>query len=120
MIADVGGEILAIFGETVVLNRFTCAYVNGFAVKTLESTVSLFAAVRPVTGQELLRLPEGERNREGITVKCNFLLRTSKSEALPLPADEIAWHGKTYEVSMIDDRLSRTDQCRAICLRIEP
>lgn len=75
---------------------------NGRAVPGSTSTVSVWASVQPVNGQELLRLPESLRTREVVKVFTRTAALLTEDEATGQPADTFAWNGNTYQVNVVE------------------
>lgn len=61
------------------------------------------AAVLPLTGRELVTLPEGERNREHIKIYTEDELFTA-DEAAFQPADIVHWAGREFKVTGVQHR----------------
>jgi hypothetical protein len=56
--------------------------------------------VTAMSGQELLRKPDGEYNQGTISIVTRFLLYTGNTA---LSADVVVWNGNSYTVTQIDD-----------------
>lgn len=60
----------------------------------------IVASLQPVSGQDLMHLPEGQRTKTVIKLYTNTVLYTVR-EAVSKVADIIVWEGKEYEVSRV-------------------
>jgi len=79
------------------------SYVDGRWVDgAAEPDVDLVASVQPVSGRDLLRLPEGLRTRDTIAVITNGELRTA-NETAGLQADRLVVGGEEWEIVALDD-----------------
>lgn len=78
------------------------SYVKGVHQPGESSTFGIVASVQPASGRDLLRLEEGQRTRETITVFTPDDLRTA-DEAAGTPADRIEWQGSLYEVQLVEN-----------------
>lgn len=73
------------------------AYVRGEWVNGVPSAMTIQASVQPVTGQELLVLPEGRRTMEVVKIYTSAELVTNDNSQQP---DVLEWRGKSYEIAM--------------------
>jgi len=81
--------------ETITLKRRAAgSYVNGHFVPGAESSSSIEASVQPLTGSEILQLPEADRKKEVWKVF---------SESEILANDTITKSSKNYEVRSVRD-----------------
>lgn len=86
------GLIRSMKGTTYTVTRDAGGYVNGVWTPNT-STVNVLAAVQPLTGPELVRLPEGDRERAVFKVYSADEIRTR---------DEIAVSGVTYQLQNVE------------------
>lgn len=94
------------------------AYVDGRWVNEQPTLVALTANVQPAGGRQLMRLPEGERTRENITVWCTSAIRpTSRSEGKP--GDIVLWNDKRFEVVTLNDWSANGDYWEALCSMVD-
>jgi hypothetical protein len=75
---------------------------RGRAVEGATSTFPLQGSVQPVTGRDLLRLPEGLRTRELVAIISATELHTANAAAGTV-ADVVAYQGASYEVQSVED-----------------
>lgn len=71
----------------------------------VSDTVPWRGVVQPATPRELERLPEGDRDRESITVYSRDPLRMGQrpaSDSGGPAADVILWQGQRYEVASVE------------------
>lgn len=94
-------DLINDFGSTVTVTRFAAgAYVNGEYVAGATSTFTTIMSIQPMSGRELLNLPEAQRTRQyakGFASVELFTVQTSPSKR----ADMIAFQGKNYEVQKV-------------------
>ena len=70
---------------------------DGRWVEGTTTVSAIKATVNPITGEELLALPEGERSGEQIKIITKFELRMT-DETLQQDGDIIKWEGKHFRV----------------------
>lgn len=75
------------------------AYVNGIWVPAGETTLLITASVQPTTGEEMLSLPEGRRNRKTYSLFTSTEIELIHSAANP---DQIVIYGDRYEIIRVD------------------
>lgn len=94
-------------------------YVDGRWVAGATSSVSITGSVQPakMRHEELLRLPEGDRNRSAIRVYSKSEL-LSNDESTGQVADVVAWQGEQYEVQKVDVWAEGIAHYKALCLRV--
>ncbi len=81
--------------ETITLTRKAAGtYVNGHYVEGAGASSSIEANVQPLTGNEVLQLPEADRYRESWKVFSSSEIRVD---------DVITRSGKTYVVGPVKD-----------------
>jgi hypothetical protein len=79
-----------LLNETVSVNRFSSSYVKGRPVKGTATVSTIRTNIQPLKGNEILQLPEGDRERENLKCFTPFKL---------LINDEIIRSdGRKYEV----------------------
>jgi hypothetical protein len=82
-------------GRTVVVVRYKeVEYIDGLPTKPEETRFDATASVQPVTGQELLQVPEGDRHREHIYLFTKDDIRLD---------DTIIYAEREFEVQRVDD-----------------
>ena len=64
-------------------------------------TFKVRAMIQPMTGEQLLRLPEGERTRERIVIFTAEQLRTTRQSEVAM-ADRVAYRGEQFEVESVE------------------
>ena len=90
------------FGQTVTVTRYAAgSYVNGTYVSGAISTFSAIMSVQPMTGRELLNLPEAQRTRNIVKGYCPTQLYTAQQSASK-KADLVTVGTKTYEVQNVE------------------
>lgn len=86
-------------GDYTLKRPGAVSYVNGLAVAGATSSSTIAAVVTPLTGRELLRLPEGDRDKERLLVLSRSEMRTT---GVGGKADLITINGEDYEVSSVE------------------
>jgi hypothetical protein len=66
------------------------------------SDEDILASVQPVSGRDLLRLPEGLRTRDTLAIITDDDLRTA-NETSGVEADRLVVNGEEWEVVAVDD-----------------
>lgn len=87
-------------GAYTVTRRAAGTYPGGVATPGTPSTITIEAAVQPLAGRDLKRLPEGRRAEEARTVFTVTELLVG-GENQPHEADLISIDGGLYEVSSV-------------------
>lgn len=86
------------FAEDVVLHRFASGtYTAGIYVPGAETLSTIRGSVQPLTTDELLLLPEGQRSRGSFKVYTSTELFTAR-ESGKRKADQLDIRGVLYEV----------------------
>jgi len=94
------------------------AYVDGRWVNEQPTQVALTANVQPAGGRQLMRLPEGDRTRDNITVWSTSELRPV-ARAQGKPGDLVLWNGERYEVIQLNDWSANGDYWEATCAKVD-
>lgn len=90
-------------------------YVDGKPVKRDPELFHVKANVQPVSGRDLLLVPEGDRYREMLTLYCdNFA-----SGSIPRTNDKVFRDGKWYQVQTAADWGSYSN-CRIMLIDVGP
>lgn len=103
MIANLASTIERLGGARVRVTRPGAPTLDGHgrAVDGRESVVTVEACVQPLSGRELLRLPEGLRTRETVAVYSPVELRTANASTGAL-ADQVHHAGGVFEVELVE------------------
>lgn len=72
-------------------------YVKGEYQDGMSEPITIYGSVQPVSGQELMVLPEGLRTRETVKIYTDTELNTAEFNQRP---DRLEWRGKVYEIAM--------------------
>lgn len=75
------------------------AYVNGIWVEGAETTILITASVQPTTGEEMLSLPEGRRNKKTYALFTSTDINVIVGTSNP---DQVAIFGERYEVVRVE------------------
>lgn len=115
-VVNVAPAILALSSGTYTVTRYAAGdYVAGKLTAGSTSTLSISASVQPVSGQELQRLPEGERVKDWLYVYTPTELNTREGKKA---ADKISIDGANYEVATVDDWATEGGFYRALVQRV--
>lgn len=86
----------------VVTRRAAGGHVDGVWTPGAESTFTVRGSLQPLTGRELLVVPEGERGRARWALYTTTELQTA-DEAAATDADRVAWRGRSLVVVKVED-----------------
>lgn len=88
--------------EAVTLTRYAAGSVGSDGRRTIGAGTAstIMASVQPLTGRQLQRLPEGERQSYPLVIYTVSDVRTADHIA-GVPADRITTGGNTYEVGRV-------------------
>jgi hypothetical protein len=76
------------------------SYVGGVWVQPTPVVMAIRASVQPATGEDLVSLPEGRRERETFKIYTVTDLR-SGDEPLQIKADVLTLYGSEFEVQQV-------------------
>jgi hypothetical protein len=95
-------RLLARYGAAATVTRHLKATVTtGRGTPGASSSVSIVAAAVPLSGRDLMRLPEGRRSEERLIVFTTTQLYTGEQNAT-YEADQVAVQGRTWEVESVE------------------
>ncbi len=95
-------DLIENFSETVTVNRESAGtYSSGVYVPGSSSLFAIQMSVQPLSGKELLNLPEAQRTRRQIKGYTATELFTA-SEALSQKADIVSYDDSTFEVQDVE------------------
>lgn len=81
--------------ETITITRkSTGSYENGHYVEGAGTNSSIQANVQPLSGSQILQLPEADRKKESLSILTESEVRIN---------DIVTRGGKTYEVQRVED-----------------
>lgn len=113
------GAIARLGGAPLAVTRGTAGTLAaGVFTAGATTQLTLTAMVQPVSGRDLLRLPEGLRTRELVAVFTPTALRTTDEHA-GTPADRFTWQGRTYEVQLVEEWSHLGGYRRAVAAKVE-
>lgn len=93
------------FADVLIVTRSVQTFTNGYASNSSKSW-QISGVVTMVGGQELIREPSGERNKQTIRVATKARLTDGriKSDGITMDtADILTWNGNQYTVVQVDD-----------------
>ena len=94
------GSSFEIFRMPLTLYRkMPGTYINGIWVEGGEVAIPITASVQPTTGEEMLSIPEGRRNRKTYSLFTNPDIEVIHGGANP---DQILIYGERYEVVRVE------------------
>lgn len=92
-----------IFRKPLTLYRQNPAtYVNGVWVPAGETAIPITASVQPTTGEEMLSLPEGRRNRKTYSLFSSTPIEVIHGVNNSANPDQIEIYGERYEIVQVD------------------
>lgn len=97
---------IAFATDSIDITRFAAgSRVKGRYVKGAPTvTLGVFVSVQPAKPNEVLRLPEGQRTKEMLTIFSDPSIQLSPvKENGNISADRINWKGQDYEVAKVED-----------------
>ncbi len=80
------------------------SYVNGVFVEGSESTVSIMASVQPMSGEDIVAVPEGRRASDMVKLYTDSDLFSQGDAGSGQSPDRLVWLGKDYEIHSKDVR----------------
>jgi hypothetical protein len=86
-------------GSYVVRRSGAVTWVHGVATPAVGSSFNITALVTPLGGKELMRLPEGDRDKERLVVITKTELRSVGTGGKP---DVVEIGSASYEVSSVE------------------
>jgi hypothetical protein len=91
------------FGFLVNLHRYEDAgtYVNGDYVAVAPTISQVIMSIQPISGRELLNVPEAQRTRQFMTAYSPVKLYTVQT-SVSKKADLIEWDGAFFEVQAVE------------------
>ena len=84
------------------INQGTGQLTRATAILNNGNPWTMLASIQPMTGMQVLMLPEGFRDRQGVSVYCDTLLQVA-DEAKQLFGDRFTWNGYLYECTFRQD-----------------
>lgn len=105
--------------QNVILKRqSTGSYVNGIFVPVPLGDLTIRAGVQPTSGEDLISLPEGQRERESYKIYSVTEMQTAK-ENTQKKADVLEFYGKLFEVQQVQRHFGLgLDHYKAIVTRL--
>lgn len=78
------------------------SYVNGIWVEGTETEIAITASVQPTSGEEMLSLPEGRRNRKTYSLFTSTPIEVIHGLNNSTNPDQIEIYGERYEVIQVN------------------
>lgn len=101
MLFDLSATVRRLSTNSYTVTRLELgSIVNGRYVDGAPSTFDIVASIQPTTPQDLLRLPEGLRTKDSVTIWTDTLLRMALAPS-GYKADVVEYQGQAYEVQTI-------------------
>lgn len=95
-------DLINRFGFVVTVTRFAAStFVNGRPQSGAASTFSATMSIQPLSGRELLNLPESQRTRQYAKAYTDVELRTV-NETTKTNADRVSDGTRTFEVQAVE------------------
>jgi hypothetical protein len=100
---DLTGTVRRLSTNTYTVTRLgEGSIVAGRYVDGASSTFEIIASIQPTNGRDLLRLPEGLRTKQLLSVWTDTPLRTADAPSGP-KADVITYQGRQFQVETVLD-----------------
>lgn len=113
-------SLISEFGQAYQVTRYAQgAYVNGVYIPGAKSTFDVVLSLQPVTGKELLNLPEGQRGRtfmKGYSPVALFTVEQSPSAK----ADLVSFMGRIFEVQQSEVWVGDFDHWKILVAEVNP
>ena len=78
------------------------SYVSGVYVEGVESTITIQASVQPMSGTDIVSIPEGRRASDMVKVYTDSDLFGQGDAGTGQSPDRLVYRGKEYEISSKD------------------
>ena len=75
---------------------------NGKYIEPTPTTINIQATVQPMTPNQVLQMPEGDRTQSWCKGYTDVLVRTKREGVDGYKADTFVWNGDTYEIRKVD------------------
>ena len=99
---DLSDAVLQCSVEAVVTRHVSVGLEKGRKKDPRVEQFCVDAAITPMTGQDLKRLPEGQMVEGSVLIITPTELKTENSSACRI-ADRLDYRGVTYQISMVND-----------------
>lgn len=98
-------ELIASFGRTVTVTRMAVGeYIRGVWQQGGNAKHVVVASVQPMSAQDLMLLPEGDRTTERIKLYSTFAFRTQGTwNGQQFSQDRVSVDGKVYSVVAVEN-----------------
>lgn len=97
------GFAFEVFRQPLVLyRRNPGAFVNGIWVEGIETAIPITASVQPTTGEEMLSIPEGRRNRKTYSLFTSTKIDVIHGLNNSTNPDQIEIYGGRYEIVRVE------------------
>jgi hypothetical protein len=105
---------------SLTLTRYNAgSYINGLWVNGSTTTPVIQANVQPLKGEEILDLPEGQRDKKAITLYTASLIK-APDESAQTRGDVFTFDGDTYEVKVVRKwSMGVRDHYQALACRVD-
>lgn len=77
-------------------------YLNGIWIEGIETVIPITASVQPTSGEELLSIPEGRRNRKTYSLFTSTPIELIHGLNNSTNPDQIEIYGERYEVIRVE------------------
>lgn len=106
------------FTSCTLRRRAAGVFTSGRWIDGAETESTIVASVQPLTSDELLQLPEGDRSKGARRVYTESELQAG-DESAGLVADRIVWGGEEWEVHKVDGHGLGLAHYAATVVRVE-
>lgn len=98
---SLSATIQRLANATIEVERQAGSYVEGRYQLGAPERFLLLACVQPLDGEQLFRLPDGQRTREHLAMFTTEALRNTDTAA-GTKADRVTVHSRVYEVQRVE------------------
>lgn len=103
---------------SLYIERFSGGtWADGRWVEEQPTLVAVTANVQPAGGRQKMALPEGDREKDAITVWSNSAIRPVQ-RAEGKPGDNVLWNSETWETVSLNDWSANGNYWEITCVKV--
>lgn len=109
------------FNSGISVKRYpAAAMAKGRYQAVTPTTFTIVASIQPMGGDEILMLPEGDREKEVLSLFTETELRVADQDN-KTESDRVAWEGSDYEVIKVRPwKMGALDHYECVIARVNP